>query len=116
MILATTTVTVFGGSGTDEFGDETDGTDVLAEVVPASLIEAGRMAREPVTGTPRIVRTHLLRIQPGLLPAGVVVDESKRIKDEVTGEIYIVVSATRNANPVLAQPLRADLKRTGRAA
>lgn len=111
MNLATTKVSILGGSGADAFGDETDGTTVLASAVPASLIESTRTAQELVTGTPRIIRTHICR-----LPPGTTVDETKRIKDESTGEIYIVVAVTRNANPVLTQPLRADLKRTGRAA
>ncbi|ARX81525.1 hypothetical protein SMD44_00923 [Streptomyces alboflavus] len=111
MYVATTTVSVLGDTTEDEFGDETDGTTVLAADIPAALVEATRTAMEPVTGTPRIVRTHVCR-----LPPGTAVDESHRIKDEVTGEIYIVVAVTRNANPFLAQPLRADLKRTGRAA
>ena len=111
MNLATTRVSVLGGSGTDEFGDERDGTTVLASGIPASLIEASREASEPVTGLPRIVRTHVCR-----LPSGTDIDETKRLLDEQTGEVYIVVSVTHNANPVLAQPLRVDLKRTGRAA
>jgi hypothetical protein len=111
MYLATTTVSILGGSSTDEFGDDTDGTTVLASAIPASLIESARTASEPVSGIKRIVRTHVCR-----LPPGTAVDEDKRIKDESTDEIYIVVAVTRNANPVLAQPLRADLKRTGRAA
>lgn len=111
MYLATTTVSILGGSSEDEFGDEADGTTVLASAISASLIESTRTAQEAVTGTPRIIRTHICR-----LPPGTQVDEDKRIKDEQTGEIYIVVAVTRNANPVLTQPLRADLKRTGRAA
>ncbi|MFE4671113.1 hypothetical protein [Streptomyces sp. NPDC056723] len=111
MNLATTRVSILGGSSEDEFGDEIDGTTVLAAAIPASLIESTRTAMEPVTGTPRIIRTHICR-----LPPGTTVDETKRIKDEVTGEIYIVVAVTKNTNPVLTQPLRADLKRTGRAA
>jgi hypothetical protein len=111
MFMATTTVSILGGSGEDEFGDETDGDIPLATKIPASLIESTRTAMEPVSGTPRIIRTHICR-----LPPDTAVDEKQRIKDEVTGEIYIVVAATRNANPVIAQPLRADLKRTGRAA
>jgi hypothetical protein len=108
---ATTTVSVLGGSGEDEFGDETDAAMVLASKVPASLIESTRTASEPVSGIKRIVRTHICR-----LPPGTAVDETNRIKDEQTNEIYIVVAVTKNSNPVLAQPLRADLKRTGRAA
>lgn len=111
MYVATTKVSVLGGSSTDAFGDETDGTTVLASGIAASLIESTRTAQEPVTGTPRIIRTHICR-----LPPGTAVDETKRIKDESTDEIYIVVAVTKNANPFLAQPLRADLKRTGRAA
>lgn len=110
-MIATTTVSILGGASTDAFGDDTDGTTVLAAHIPASLIESTRTAMEPVTGTPRIIRTHVCR-----LPPGTAVDETVRVKDEQTNETYIVVAVTRNANPVLAQPLRADLKRTGRAA
>lgn len=111
LALATTTVSILGGTSEDAFGDEADGTTVLAARIPASLIESTRTASEPVSGIKRIVRTHVCR-----LPPGTAVDETNRIKDEQTNEVYIVVAVTRNANPVLTQPLRADLKRTGRAA
>lgn len=111
MNLATATVSILRGTSTDDFGDETDTATVLTSGIPASLIESTRTAMEPVSGTPRIIRTHVAR-----LPPDTDVTENDRIKDEQTTEIYIVVSVTKNANPVLAQPLRADLKRTGRAA
>ncbi|QQM45198.1 hypothetical protein [Streptomyces liliifuscus] len=111
LALATTTVSVLRGSSTDAFGDETDTSTVLKAGIAASLIESTRTAMEPVSGTPRIIRTHVAR-----LPATTDVTEDDRIKDERTNEIYIVVSVTKNSNPVLAQPLRVDLKRTGRAA
>ena len=111
MNLATTTVSVLRGTAMDEFGDETDLATVAASGIPASLIEAGRQASEPVTGVPRIVRTHVCRVPPDTD-----VTEDDRIKDEQTSEIYIVVSVTKNSNPVMVQPLRLDLKRTGRAA
>ncbi|WP_146620435.1 hypothetical protein [Streptomyces sp. Amel2xB2] len=117
MILATTTVSVLGGDTTrDEFDDEVDGATVLASGIPAALAEAAKQISEPVSGTPRIVRTHICRIQPGLLPEGLVIDESRRIQDERANETYIVTAASKNANPVMAQPLRFDLKRTGPAA
>ncbi|MFD9464375.1 hypothetical protein [Streptomyces sp. NPDC060027] len=111
LALATTTVSVLRGTGEDAFGDETDTSTVLKSGIPASLIESTRTAREPVTGTPRIIRTHVCR-----LPPTTDVTEDDRIKDERTNEIYIVVAVTKNSSPVVAQPLRADLKRTGRAA
>ncbi|MFD4830139.1 hypothetical protein ACFWPV_09830 [Streptomyces uncialis] len=111
MIVATTLVSVLGGTSTDAFGDETDNDTVMASGIPASLIEAQRTVREPVTGNPRIIRTHVAR-----LPPATDVDETKRLRDETTGETYIVTAVTRNANPAMTQPLRADLKRTGRAA
>lgn len=109
--IATTTVSVLGGTGTDEFGDEVDLDTPEATGVIASLVESTRTAYEPVSGKPRIIRTHIAR-----LPVGTAVDETKRLLDEQTREIYIVVSVTKNSNPALAQPLRTDLKRTGRAA
>lgn len=109
--LATTRVSVLRGTTTDEFGDEADTATVHTSGIPASLIESNRQAMEPVTGTPRIIRTHICRV-----PSTTDVSETDRIKDESTSEIYIVVAVTKNANPALAQPLRLDLKRTGRAA
>lgn len=111
MNVATTTVSILGGTTADAFGDEQETETALATGIPASLMEATRQTFEPVTGTPRIVRTHVCRLSPATT-----VTEDNRIKDEQTSEIYIVVSVTRNANPFLAQPLRLDLKRTGRAA
>jgi hypothetical protein len=111
LALATTTVSILRGTTTDSFGDGADVATVLKSGIAASLIESTRTAVEPVSGTPRIIRTHIAR-----LPATTDITEDDRIKDERTNEIYIVVSVTRNANPVLTQPLRADLKRTGRAA
>lgn len=109
--LATTRVSVLRGTATDAFGDVADTTTVHASGIPASLIESGRQAFNPVTGVPRILRTHVAR-----LPPGTDLTETDRLKDEQTGAIYIVASVTRNANPVCAQDLRADLIRTGRAA
>ncbi|MGW3821804.1 hypothetical protein ACWEAF_05715 [Streptomyces sp. NPDC005071] len=111
MIVATTRISVLRGTGTDAFGDDTDTGTVAASGIAASLVESSRTVQEPVSGTPRIVRTHI-----GRVPPATDVTETDRIKDETTNEIYIVVSVTRNANPVIAQPLRLDLKRTGRAA
>jgi hypothetical protein len=111
VIVATTRISVLRGTDTDAFGDETDTGTVAASGIPASLVESARNAQEPVTGTPRIIRTHI-----GRVPPATDITETDRIKDETTNEIYIVVSVTKNTNPVIAQPLRLDLKRTGRAA
>ncbi|WP_030917309.1 hypothetical protein [Streptomyces sp. NRRL B-24720] len=111
MIVATTRISVLRGTETDAFGDETDTNAVAVSGIPASLVESSRTAQEPVSGTPRIIRTHICRVPPATN-----VTENDRIKDETTNEIYIVVSATKNTNPIIAQPLRLDLKRTGRAA
>lgn len=109
--LATTSVSILRGTTTDVFDDEADAVTAVKSGIPASLMESARTAMEPVTGTPRIIRTHVAR-----MPATTDVTEGDRVKDERTNEIYIVVSVTKNSNPVLTQPLRVDLKRTGRAA
>lgn len=109
--LATTRVSVLRGTTTDTFGDPADTTTAHAAGIPAALTESSRQTYEPVTGTPRIIRTHVARV-----PATTDVTENDRILDETSNEIYIVVSVTKNSNPVLVQPLRLDLKRTGRAA
>lgn len=109
---ATTTVSILGGQSEDPvFGDVVDDFEVLASGLLASVIESQKQNREPSTGNPRIIRTHV-----GRMVAGTAVTEDNLIKDEQTGETYIVVSVTRNANPQSAQDVRLDLKRTGPAA
>lgn len=109
---ATTTVSILAGTGTDPvFGDTVDTFTPVATGLLASLIESAKTAREPSGSNPRIIRTHV-----GRMTAGTVVTEDNQILDELTGETYIVVSVSRNANPQSAQDIRLDLKRTGPAA
>jgi len=109
---ATTTVSILAGTATDPvFGDTVDSLTPVKTGVLASVIESTKTAREPSSSNPRIIRTHV-----GRVGAGTAVDENNLITDERTGETYIVVNVTRNANPQSAQDLRLDLKRTGPAA
>ncbi|HEY9474678.1 MAG TPA: hypothetical protein VIS06_12610 [Mycobacteriales bacterium] len=105
--FATTTVSILGGSGTDEFGDPVDGTTVAASGVPASLVEVSRTVRDPTDPTPRIVRFTACR-----LPYGTAVTTANRIKDETTQAIYVIDSTTPPANPVFGQDIRLDLRKT----
>lgn len=104
---ATTTVSILGGSATDEFGDTVDGTTVAASGVPASLIEQSRIVRDPTDPTPRVVR-----FTTGRLPHGTTVTGDNRIQDETTNTIYIIDSVTKPDNPAWPQDVRVDLRRT----
>lgn len=107
---ATTTVSILGGSATDEFGDPTDGTTVAASGMPASLIEQSRILRDPTDPTPRVVRFTTCRVPP--TTAGLAITSDNRIKDEATNAIYIIDSITPPSNPAYPQDIRLDLRRT----
>lgn len=96
-IIATTTLTLLRGGGVDDLGDETTVNDPVtgAERVPASLIERDRMLMDPTTGEPRTITQHHARLIPGTFPAV----KGDRVRDESTGELYVVedVKATARA-------------------
>ncbi|WP_354643864.1 hypothetical protein [Kitasatospora camelliae] len=107
-MIATTWITVLRGVGTDSFGDEIDldteaGTDAQTRI-PASLIEATRNARTPVSGNPRVVRSAV-----GRVPAGTDVTEEDRIRDERTRRVYSIDSVTPVVGLGFTPELRLDL-------
>lgn len=104
---ATTTISVLGGTGIDEFGDPVDGTTVAASGVPASIIEQSKTVNDPASGTPRVVRSII-----GRVPAGTPVTGDNRVRDERTGVTYVVDSTTQPSNPLWVQEIRLDLRET----
>lgn len=104
--IPTTTVSILGGSTTDDLGDTYDGTTVSASGVIASILEQ----RQIVT-TPADSRAQVVRLYTGRLPYSAVVSTSNRIRDEQTGDVYVIDNVSRVANPVLQQDVRLDLRR-----
>lgn len=104
--IPTTTVSILRGTTTDAYGDPVDGTTVAASGVLASLLEQ----RVGVT-TGADDRVQQLRAITGRLPAGTDVEEGDRIRDERTGEIYVIDNVSRVQNPVVMADTRVDLRR-----
>jgi len=107
-VIATTWVTVLRGTQGDQFGDLIDlpteaGSDAQTRI-PASLIEATRNIFDPASGTPRVVRSTVCRIQ-----SGVDVTEDDRIRDERTGRIYAVNAVTEQQAIGFTPGIRLDL-------
>lgn len=105
---ASTTVTIYRGSTTDEWGDPVDSDTVVATGVRASIIEQTIYAQTEVTLLPRSFRFAKMRVTPGTD-----VRQNDRVKDESTNEIWTIVQISRRANPVRKQDTRIDLEMMG---
>lgn len=107
-VIATTWVTVLVGVAGDLYEDivdlPTEAGDDARTRIPASLIEATRQVFDPASGTPRVVRSAVCRIRPG-----VAITEDDRIRDDRTGRIYAVNAVTEQAAIGFAPGMRLDL-------
>lgn len=102
----TTTVSILGGGTDSDFGDVLDSDTPATSGIPASIIE-GRQ----VVATESDPQARIIRYYTGRLPAGTVVDDSQRIKDENTNEVYVIDNVTFPQNPVIPSDVRLDLRR-----
>jgi hypothetical protein len=105
---ATTTVTIYRGEGTDEYGDPTDEDTIVARHVPASILEQTVKAWTEVTTLPRAYRWAKMRVTNGTD-----IQQNDRIYDERTEETWTIVQISRRANPVRGTDLRVDLEMMG---
>lgn len=106
--LATCKVSVLRGTTVDPvYGDSTATMSVVATGITASIIEQ-RQPRVTTPGnpTPRITRTY-----DGILPSYVDVTDADRLKDEATGQIYVITSVSQQALPGLTSDLNLELRR-----
>lgn len=104
--IPTTTVSILGGSASSDFGDPIEGTTVAASGIPASIVEGRQTVATESDPQARVVRYYT-----GRLPNGTEVNDSQRIRDDVTGDIYSIDNVTRPRNPVIPQDVRLDLRR-----
>lgn len=102
---ATTTVTIYRGEGTDEYGDPVDANTIVATGVRASILEQTVKAWTEVTTIPRNFRWAKMRVTHGTD-----VRQNDRIKDERTGDIWTIVQISDRGNPVRDTDLRIDLE------
>jgi hypothetical protein len=102
-----TTVSILGGDAPDsDFGDVLDSDTPAGSGIPASIIE-GRQ----VVATESDAQARIIRYYTGRLPAGTEVNDSQKLRDEVTGFIYVIDNVTEPQNPVIPQDVRLDLRR-----
>ena len=84
--IYTTTVEILGGSDTmDEWGYPAEGSTVVGSPIPMSITEQRiTVATESDAGN---VTTHYYT---GRAPAGTVVTQAQRLRDTVSGIIYLI--------------------------
>jgi hypothetical protein len=104
--IATTTVTILGGESDSDYGDVLDSDTPAGSGIPASIIE-GRQ----VVSTESDAQARVIRYYTGRLPNGTIVDDSNRLRDEVTGDVYSIDNVTVPRNPIMEQDVRLDLRR-----
>jgi hypothetical protein len=104
---ATTTITIYRGQTTDEWGDPIDSSTIVGTGIVASLQEQSQYSRGEITTQPRTFRYARLRVD-----SSVDIQYNDRIKDEITGWIWTIRNLSNYQNPVRQQDTRADLQRT----
>ena len=102
----TTTVTVLGGTETGPYDDPAESNTEVATGIPASIIEGRQIVATEADQQARVIRYYT-----GRLPHGTTVDDSQRIRDERTGDVYSIDNVTAPVNPIIPQDVRLDLRR-----
>lgn len=87
---ANTTVSILRGETTDQFGDIIDANDIAYSGVPAILVETSRQTSDPSNPSPRTVRSVVLTV-----PEWIGLLNSDRIRDEATGNTFMVIEVTK---------------------
>lgn len=103
---ATCTVSILRGTTTTDYDDLADVDTVVASGLPASLIEQRRIVTTFGDDRPQVVRYWTLR-----LLAGTDVRDGDRVKNEQTGEIFMVDSLATQEVVVHHGEIRVDLRR-----
>lgn len=90
MEIATTRITIMRGTEVNESGDETDVGVPIYEHMPASLVERGHTTFDRASQTRRTIRDVMC-----VLPPWADVTSDDTIRDERTGQFYMVEDITR---------------------
>lgn len=106
LALPTTTVSVLRGTTTDDYGDELDTDTVVASGIPASVLEQSRTVFDQATSTPMVVHTIT-----GRVTRGTDIRLGDRLRDENTGQVYMVQNVNPQDNPLIQIDVRLELKR-----
>ncbi len=104
--LTTGRYSVLRGSAVNDYGDEIDGDTVASSGILGSVIERTKQVFNPDDG-----RVATIRYLTGRFDNRADIVDGDRIKDEKTGEIFVVQSLSRPVNAVVKSDIVADLIR-----
>ena len=103
----TITVDILGGDAVlDEWGDPTEGTEVLVEGVPALIVE-----RRQVVATESDSQMVTVYYYTGRVPAGTEVTADHRLRDTSSGVLYSIDHVNPPTSPAVPGDIRLDLRR-----
>jgi hypothetical protein len=82
--------TIYRGSAVNWAGDEVDANVPYISGLPVTLVETGKTVQDPSTPTPRTIRQITC-----IVPLWAGVKTTDRIRDETTGDVFMVISVTK---------------------
>lgn len=103
--IANTTIAIYSGSAVDEFDDLVDADTAIETGIPASIIEGKPKVETGADGTPRVIRVATLRTRRDKD-----ITRGQRLKDETTGQFYIIDLVIPPSVLGIATDLRVDLR------
>lgn len=103
--IATTTATFMRGSTEDEFGDEVDSNEPYTESIPVAITQKQMRVFLPDTNEYRTVRQYVGRVN-----VQVAVQKGDRLKDDRSGQVYLVDEVTYSTSLAQTQGCILDLR------
>lgn len=104
--LATTTISILRGVNIDAYGDPVDARTIIAQGIPAAVIERNVLTTTPDNPTPRRIRAAV-----GVVGSAVDVRDDDQIRDERTDFLYAVLDVSQEAVPGLTSDKEMTLRR-----
>jgi hypothetical protein len=101
-----TTITILGGNTNSDFEDVLDSEIPAGSGIPCCIVE-GRQ----IVSTESDPQARAIRYYTGRLPHGTEINDSQRIKDEKSGEIFSIDHVSTPRNSIIPQDVRLDLRR-----
>lgn len=106
--VATTTIAVLDRAETeDSYGDPVSSSVIVASGIPAHLYQQSQRVFDPSTGRFTTVTGFGIRVRSGAFDF----TANDRVKDERTGLVYSVDSATTTTSPAMAGDVQLTAKR-----
>lgn len=105
-VIPSTTVSILRGEVIDEFGDPKDSDVSVAAGVPISITENNQRVYIAAEGRLTIIRQQIGRVRPGFD-----IREKDRLRDDRTGDIYLVEGISQPLSGVRTLDQRIFLRR-----